>query len=55
MFGKFCIFIFAAWAGTSGNGVLVGLVVCGIILATTSQAATLMQDFRCRDIHRKSP
>ena len=43
MFGKFCIFIFAAWAGSQNDGVVVGLVVCGIVLSTTSQAAVLMQ------------
>lgn len=29
-----------------GNGVIVGLGICGVVLAATSSAATLMGDFR---------
>jgi len=29
-----------------GNGVIVGLAICGVVFATTSSAATLMGDFR---------
>jgi hypothetical protein len=43
MYGKLCIFIFAAWAGTSGQGAIAGLGICGVVLAATSQAASLMQ------------
>lgn len=43
MYGKLCIFIFAAWAGTSSGGVIAGLGMCGVILAATSQACSLMQ------------
>ena len=43
MYGKLCIFIFAAWAGTKSGGVIAGLGMCGVILASTSQAANLMQ------------
>jgi hypothetical protein len=43
MYGKLCIFIFAAWAGTANEGVIAGLGMCGVILAATSQAASLMQ------------
>lgn len=46
MYGKLCIFIFAAWAGTANGGVIAGLSMCGVVLAGTSQASTLMQDFR---------
>ena len=46
MYGKLCIFIFAAWAGTANQGVIAGLGMCGVVLAATSQAASLMQDFR---------
>lgn len=46
MYGKLCIFIFAAWAGTANGGVIAGLGMCGVVLAGTSQASTLMQDFR---------
>lgn len=45
MFGKLGIFIFAAWQGYTG-GVTSGLVLCGVMLAATTQAANLMQDFR---------
>lgn len=31
---------------TQGNGVIVGLGICGVVLAATSSAATLMGDFR---------
>lgn len=43
MYGKLCIFIFAAWAGVAGGGCIAGLGMCGVILAATSQAASLMQ------------
>ena len=43
MYGKLCIFIFAAWAGTANQGVIAGLGMCGVILSATSQAASLMQ------------
>ena len=43
MYGKLCIFIFAAWAGTSGQGAIAGLGICGVVLSATSQAASLMQ------------
>lgn len=43
MYGQFAIFIFAAWAGTSGGGVIAGLAVCGVVVAAVSQAAVLMQ------------
>lgn len=43
VYGQFAIFIFAAWAGTSGGGVIAGLAVCGVVVAAVSQAAVLMQ------------
>lgn len=43
MYGKLGIFAFAAWAGTDGNGVVVGLAMCGVLLAACSTASTLMQ------------
>ena len=43
MYGKLCIFIFAAWAGTNGQGAIAGLGICGVVLSATSQAASLMQ------------
>lgn len=112
MYGKLCLFIFAAWAGAEvrrpscllrvqaptrskrrlcwsaaallylhrcrraggqetprlrlspathllqGNGVIVGLAICGVVLAATSAAAVLMGDFRtggCRPRHHLRP
>jgi len=43
IYGKLAILIFAAWAGTSGGGVIAGLGICGVVVAATSQAAVLMQ------------
>lgn len=37
------IFAFAAWAGSARGGVIAGLSVCGLVMASTSSAATLMQ------------
>lgn len=31
---------------TQGNGIIVGLGICGVVFAATSSAATLMGDFR---------
>lgn len=41
--GKLAIFLFAAWAGVQGGGVVVGLAMAGVLLAATSTAASLMQ------------
>lgn len=46
MYGKLCIFAFAAWGGVSGGGVIAGLAICGVVLSTTSAAAGLMFDFK---------
>lgn len=46
MYAKLALFVFAAWAGAAGNGVIVGLGICGVVLAATTSAATLMGDFR---------
>eukprot|EP00879_Flechtneria_rotunda_P013364 GHRR01013954.1.p1 GENE.GHRR01013954.1~~GHRR01013954.1.p1 ORF type:complete len:506 (+),score=144.44 GHRR01013954.1:739-2256(+) len=46
MYGKLVLFIFAAWAGSAGKGVIVGLGICGVVFGATSSAATLMSDFR---------
>lgn len=37
LYGKLCIFAFAAWGGQE-NGVIAGLAVCGIMLSVTSAA-----------------
>ncbi|KAI8471372.1 MAG: OPT superfamily oligopeptide transporter [Monoraphidium minutum] len=55
MYGKLCLFIFAAWAGAEGNGVIVGLAICGVVLSATSAAATLMGDFRTGYITLTAP
>ncbi|WIA41031.1 hypothetical protein OEZ86_004669 [Tetradesmus obliquus] len=46
MYAKLALFVFAAWAGVEGNGVIVGLGICGVVINATSSAATLMGDFR---------
>lgn len=38
LYGKLCIFAFAAWAGSHG-GVTAGLAVCGVMLSVTTAAA----------------
>ena len=38
-----CIFAFAAWATTTGGGVIAGLAISGFVMASTSSAASLMQ------------
>lgn len=37
LYGKLCIFAFAAWGGHN-DGVIAGLAVCGIMLSVTSAA-----------------
>ena len=37
LYGKLCIFAFAAWAGSDG-GVTAGLAICGVMLSVTSAA-----------------
>jgi hypothetical protein len=47
-FGKLAIFVFSAWSARDNkdSGIIAGLATCGVVLAGTSQAATLMQDFK---------
>ncbi|CAL8462318.1 g1851 [Coccomyxa elongata] len=45
LYGKLCIFAFAAWAGHNG-GVTAGLAICGVMLSVTSAACSLMGDFK---------
>mmetsp|Transcript_7642 Transcript_7642/g.13536 ORF Transcript_7642/g.13536 Transcript_7642/m.13536 type:complete len:696 (-) Transcript_7642:192-2279(-) len=56
-FGKLGIFIFAIWSAQvdSSTGIISGLATCGILLAGTSQAATLMQDYKTGFLTRSSP
>ena len=39
LYGKLCIFAFAAWAGADGGGVTAGLAICGVMLSVTSAAS----------------
>ncbi|BDA49724.1 probable metal-nicotianamine transporter YSL6 [Coccomyxa sp. Obi] len=55
IYGTVAIFAFAAWAGTAHGGVIAGLSVCGLVMASTSSAATLMQDFKTGHITMSSP
>eukprot|EP00516_Mucochytrium_quahogii_P004312 CAMPEP_0203749064 /NCGR_PEP_ID=MMETSP0098-20131031/3755_1 /ASSEMBLY_ACC=CAM_ASM_000208 /TAXON_ID=96639 /ORGANISM=" , Strain NY0313808BC1" /LENGTH=697 /DNA_ID=CAMNT_0050638007 /DNA_START=36 /DNA_END=2129 /DNA_ORIENTATION=- len=56
-FGKLVIFLFAVWTNSidANTGIIAGLATCGIVFAGTSQAATLMQDFKTGYITRSSP
>ncbi|GBG33106.1 Metal-nicotianamine transporter YSL2 [Hondaea fermentalgiana] len=56
-FGKLAIFVFAIWSYTydPNTGILAGLATCGVVLAGTSQAAVLMQDYKTGFITRSSP
>ena len=42
-YGKLTIFLFAAWAGAAGQGVIAGLVLCSVVLATVYSSTELMQ------------
>jgi len=55
MYGKLCIFAFAAWGGVAGGGVIAGLAICGVVLSTTSAASGLMFDFKTGWITQSSP
>eukprot|EP00884_Botryococcus_braunii_P005782 jgi/Botrbrau1/15204/Bobra.0149s0063.1 len=54
VYGKIALFCFAAWA-SEGGGIIAGLGMCGVLLATTNAAADLMQDFRTGFITLSSP
>jgi len=54
-YGKLAIFIFGAWAGKDGGGVLAGLATCGVMMAIVSTAADLMQDFKTGYLTMSSP
>lgn len=55
MYAKLGLFLFAAWAGSQGNGVIAGCAICGVIMVSTTNAAVLMQDFRTAYITLASP
>ncbi|KAK3276314.1 hypothetical protein CYMTET_15600 [Cymbomonas tetramitiformis] len=56
-FGKLILFLFATWCSSvdKSTGIIAGLATCGIVKAGTSQAATLMQDFKTGFITESSP
>jgi len=56
-FGKLAIFVFSAWSARDNkdSGIIAGLATCGVVLAGTSQAATLMQDFKTGFLTCSSP
>ena len=47
LYGKLCIFAFAAWGGGHG-GVTAGLAICGVMLSVTSAAAGAQTSGRAR-------
>ena len=62
LYGKLCIFAFAAWGGHN-DGVIAGLAVCGIMLSVTSaacgeltlQCALYMNRSHCRLLISRHP
>ncbi|KAL2631045.1 hypothetical protein R1flu_015731 [Riccia fluitans] len=54
-YGKLLLFIFAAWAGSGGGGVLAGLAACGVMMSIVSSASDLMQDFKTGYMTLSSP
>ncbi|EIE18748.1 OPT superfamily oligopeptide transporter [Coccomyxa subellipsoidea C-169] len=55
IYGTVAIFAFAAWTGSQNGGVIAALAVCGLVMASTSSAALLMQDFKTGHITMSSP
>ncbi|XP_039141964.1 probable metal-nicotianamine transporter YSL9 isoform X1 [Dioscorea cayenensis subsp. rotundata] len=53
-YGKVSLFILAAWAGKD-NGVVAGLVGCGLIKSVVSISADLMHDFKTGHLTLTSP
>lgn len=53
-YGKVSLFILAAWAGKD-NGVVAGLVACGLIKSVVSISADLMHDFKTGHLTLTSP
>ncbi|KAJ7550580.1 hypothetical protein O6H91_07G107400 [Diphasiastrum complanatum] len=54
-YGKLGLFIFSAWAGSHGHGVIAGLAACGVMMVIVGAASDLMQDFRTGYLTRSSP
>jgi len=53
-YGKIALFILAAWAGRD-NGVVAGLVVCGVVKQLVLVSADLMHDFKTGHLTLTSP
>ncbi|KAG2573684.1 probable metal-nicotianamine transporter YSL16 [Panicum virgatum] len=53
-YGKIALFILAAWAGRD-NGVVAGLVVCGVVKQLVLISADLMHDFKTGHLTLTSP
>ncbi|XP_010919337.2 probable metal-nicotianamine transporter YSL9 [Elaeis guineensis] len=53
-YGKVALFMLAAWAGKD-NGVVAGLVACGLIKSVVSISADLMHDFKTGHLTLTSP
>uniref|UniRef100_A0A0E0K306 Uncharacterized protein n=1 Tax=Oryza punctata TaxID=4537 RepID=A0A0E0K306_ORYPU len=53
-YGKIALFIFAAWGGRD-NGVIAGLVGCGIVKQLVQVSADLMHDFKTAHLTLTSP
>ncbi|KAL6004393.1 Metal-nicotianamine transporter ysl3 [Asimina triloba] len=53
-YGKVSLFVLAAWAGRD-NGVIAGLVGCGLIKSIASISADLMQDLKAGHLTLTSP
>ncbi|TVU46840.1 hypothetical protein EJB05_06411, partial [Eragrostis curvula] len=53
-YGKVALFIFAAWAGRD-DGVVAGLVVCGLVKLLVLMSADLMHDFKTAHLTLTSP
>ncbi|KAL4187452.1 hypothetical protein AMTRI_Chr09g19060 [Amborella trichopoda] len=54
-YGKVALFVLAAWSGSSGGGVVAGLVGCGLVKSIVSISADLMQDFKSAHLTLTSP
>ncbi|KAL3688954.1 hypothetical protein R1sor_015263 [Riccia sorocarpa] len=54
-YGKLLLFIFAAWSGSGGGGIIAGLAACGVMMSIVSTGSDLMQDFKTGYMTLSSP
>ncbi|KAF6265154.1 putative metal-nicotianamine transporter YSL6-like protein [Scenedesmus sp. NREL 46B-D3] len=54
-YATLALFLFAAWAGSAGNGVIAGCALMGVVMVCAVTASVLMQDFRTAYITQTSP